>query len=41
MQSELRMYRHQLLELEERSSITSMFSSYVKTQQLDDDLNIY
>lgn len=35
------MYRHQLFELEDRSSVTAMFSSYVKSQQLDEDLNIY
>jgi len=41
MQQDLRMLTHQLLELEQRASVTSMFSSYLKNYAQDDDLSLY
>ena len=41
MRQDLMSFTRQLQELEQRSSVTSMFSSYLKITQNDDDLFIY
>ena len=40
MQEDLVVFIYQIRELEERSSMTGMFSTYIRTSQNDDDLKI-
>ena len=41
MHGDLVVFTYQVRELEDRSSITGMFSSYLRCQRNDDDLKLY
>jgi hypothetical protein len=41
MRHELKRFKQQLLELQQRSTVTAMFNSYTKPSQNDEDLHIY
>ena len=41
MHGDLVLFVHQIRELEERSSITGMFSTYMRCNRYDDDLKLY
>lgn len=41
MHQDLVLFVHQIRELEERSSITGMFSTYMRCNRYDDDLKLY